>query len=56
MAGMIREIEAVLDEFGREPSALAAEIVRLREKLAQASLDRSIARAQQPKTIKPPER
>ncbi len=34
--GMIREIEAVLEEFDRDPSALAAEIVRLRERLAQA--------------------
>lgn len=50
---MIREIEAVLDEFSRDPSALAAEIVRLRKALQQAKLDESMSRAQRPPTISP---
>jgi hypothetical protein len=34
-----RDVRSVLDEFSRDPIAMAAEIVRLRAELAEAQLD-----------------
>jgi hypothetical protein len=53
---MIREIQAVLDEFSGDPSAMATEIIRLRTSLEQAKLNESISRAQRPPTVAPPQR
>lgn len=53
---MIKEIQAVLDEFSSDPSSMATEIIRLRTALRQAKLDDSVSRAQRPPTISPTDR